>query len=131
MKVTKHCYSWDKISEIYDFGRRRKATLDLKYQKLKIARGEKQGRLQHRLQLGIPLPYEAGRTVDQVPKLGKWSHRLISIEKSREKDRRGGKFHLEPQKFFRTQILFLNTTEVSFAIFPFSLLSLGNALRQS
>jgi hypothetical protein len=44
LKVTKHCYSWDKISELYDFGRRRKTTLDLKYQRLKIARGEKQGR---------------------------------------------------------------------------------------
>ena len=63
-KVKKHCYSGDKISEFYDFGRKRKTTLDLKYHKLKIARGEKQGRLQHRIQLGIPLPCEAGRTVD-------------------------------------------------------------------
>jgi hypothetical protein len=46
LKVKKHCYSGDKISEFYDFGRKRKTTLDLKYQKLKIARGEKQGRLQ-------------------------------------------------------------------------------------
>jgi hypothetical protein len=52
---------------------------------------KKQGRLQHRLQLGIPLPCEAGRTVDQVPKLGKWSHRLKSIRKIKEKDRRGKK----------------------------------------
>jgi hypothetical protein len=104
--VTKHCYSWDKISELYDFGRRRKATLDLKYQKLKIARGEKQGRLQHRLQLGIPLPCEAGRTVDQVPKLGKWSHRLISTEKSRKKIEGEGNFAWNPRNFFELRYSF-------------------------
>jgi hypothetical protein len=108
-----------------------KQLLDLKYQILKIARGEKQGRLQHRLQLGIPLPCEAGRTVDQVPKLGKWSHRLISTEKSRSKIEGEGNFAWKPRKLFRTQILFLNTAEVTFAIFPFSLLSFGDALRQS
>jgi hypothetical protein len=131
LKVKKHCYSGDKISESYDFGRKRKTTLDLKYQTLKLREVKKQGRLQHRLQLGIPLPCEAGRTVDQVPKLGKWSHRLKSREKSKEKDRKGKNFRLITQKFFRTQILFPNTAEVTFAIFPFSLLSLGNASRQS
>jgi hypothetical protein len=43
LKVKKHCYSGDKISEFYDFGRKRKTTLDLKYQTFKIARGEKTG----------------------------------------------------------------------------------------
>jgi hypothetical protein len=87
--------------------------------------GEKQGRLQHRLQLGIPPSCEAGRTVDQVPILGKWSHRLKSTEKFKEKDRREGKLRFVLQKFFRTQILFPNTAEVTFTTFPFSLLILG------
>ena len=39
--MKKHFYSGDKISEFYDFGRGRKTTLDLKYQKLKIVRGGK------------------------------------------------------------------------------------------
>jgi hypothetical protein len=43
LKVKKHCYSGDKISESYGFGRKRKTTLDLKYQMLEIARGEKTG----------------------------------------------------------------------------------------
>jgi hypothetical protein len=65
-------------------------------------RGEKQGRLQHSLQLGIPLPCEAGRTVDQVPILGKWSHRLKSTEKFKEKDRKvgGGNLRFVPQRNF-------------------------------
>jgi hypothetical protein len=32
--------------------------------------------LQHRLQLGIPSPYEIGRIVDHMLVLGKWSHRF-------------------------------------------------------
>jgi len=43
LKLKKHCYSGDKISESYGFGRKRKTTLDLKYQMLEIARGEKTG----------------------------------------------------------------------------------------
>jgi hypothetical protein len=43
LKVQKHCYSGDKSSESYGFGRKRKTTLDLKYQMLEIARGEKTG----------------------------------------------------------------------------------------
>jgi hypothetical protein len=46
LKVKKHCYSGDKISELHNFGMKRKTTLDLKHEKLKIARGEKQGWLQ-------------------------------------------------------------------------------------
>jgi hypothetical protein len=57
------------------------------------AKRTKQGRLQHRLQLGILLPCEARRTADQVPKMGIWSHR--------QKDRKKGKnFCLTTQRFF-------------------------------
>jgi hypothetical protein len=92
--------------------------------------GKKQGRLQHRLQLGIPLPCEAGRIVDQVPILGKWSHRLKSTETFKEKDRKVGGGGGESsfctlEKIFRTQILFPNIAEVTFTTFPFSLLTLG------
>jgi len=100
LKLKKHCYSGDKISELHNFERKRKTTLDLNHEKLKIARGEKQGWLQHRLQLGIPLPYEAGRIVDQMPILGKWSHELKSTKKFKEKDRREGKLRFVLQKVF-------------------------------
>ena len=41
---------------------------------------EKQEWLQHRLQLGIPPSCEAGRIVDHVPILGKWSQKLSQVE---------------------------------------------------
>jgi hypothetical protein len=87
--------------------------------------GEKQGRLQHRLQLGIPPSCEVARTVDQVPILGKWSHKLKTTAKFKEKDRREEKLRFVLQKFFRTQILFPDMAEVTLATFPFSLLTLG------
>jgi hypothetical protein len=75
----------------------------------KLCEAKKQGRLQHRLQLGIPLPCEAGRTVDQVPKLGKWSHKLKSRKNPRKKIEKGERsFRLITEKlsehkcFFRT-----------------------------
>jgi hypothetical protein len=82
---------------------RKEKESQLRFQVSKIENfleGKKQGRLQHRLQLGIPLPCEAGRTVDQVPILGKWSHRLKSTEKFKEKDRKGGKSSLCTSEIF-------------------------------
>jgi hypothetical protein len=80
------------------FGRKgkEKTTLDHKYQIFSnLCEAKKQGRLQHRLQLGILLPCEARRTADQVPK--NWVYGVIV----KRIDKKVGKsFCLITQKFF-------------------------------
>ena len=73
----------------------------------KLRETKTRGWLQHRLQLGIPIPCEAGRTVDQVPKLGEWSHKLESRKNLRKKKEKGERsFRLITEKLSELRCFF-------------------------
>jgi hypothetical protein len=108
LKVGKSFLFREQNFRVLRSGKKKESQLRFQVSKIekKKLEGKTQGRLQHRLQIGIPLPCEAGRIVDQVPILGKWSHRLKSTEKFKEKDRRGGESSLCTSEIFELRYSF-------------------------
>jgi hypothetical protein len=116
---------------------KRKPTLDFKHQIENCDRPKKTKktrRLQHRLQLGIPPSCEAGRTVDHVPILGKWSQSSIRRKNSKEKGSKGGGggrlCSLPREVFSKSDTLFKHSCS-PFHNFPFPTTNFGYVLRQS